>query len=84
MVQNYLIRWILPIAVGIVCFLIGFVVKQTLTTRKMQQQKIKADSIISEAQEKARENSTRKMTVWENAVRNWTVGLNAMNKKKRH
>jgi len=55
MVQNYLIRWILPIAVGIVCFLIGFVVKQTLTTRKMQQQKIKADSIISEAQEKARE-----------------------------
>ncbi|MFH1447117.1 MAG: ribonuclease Y [Chloroflexota bacterium] len=55
MVQNYFIRWILPIGIGIVCLMVGFLVKQTLTNRKMQQQKIKADSIIAEAEEKARE-----------------------------
>lgn len=51
--------WILPIVVGIICLLlglaVGFVLKQNQINRKMQAQNLKADSILTQAQEKARE-----------------------------
>lgn len=51
--------WIIPIVVGIICLLlglaVGFVLKQNQINRKMQAQNLKADSILTQAQEKARE-----------------------------
>lgn len=51
--------WVLPIVVGIICLLlglaVGFVLKQNQINRKMQAQNLKADSIHTQAQEKARE-----------------------------